>query len=151
MTAIARSALLEVPVSCAYDVVLDVGSYPEFLPGCRAVDILELTPSGLVARVSVAGKGLSESFTTRNEHRANESVQMTLIEGPFEQLQGHWQFTALGDLGCRVDVSVDFVARGLIARMLGSLAGSVADRIVDAFSQRITARASNPAGGQLGQ
>jgi len=148
---IARSALLEVPVSCAYDVVRDVGSYPEFLPGCRAVDILERTPSGLVARVSVAGKGLNESFITRNEHCANESVQMTLVEGPFEQLQGHWQFTALGDLGCRVDMSVDFVARGLIARMLSSLAGSLADRIVDAFSQRITAHASRAAWGQLGQ
>ena len=42
MTQIQRSLLLMVPVATAYQVVADVQSYAEFLPGCDAVEVLEL-------------------------------------------------------------------------------------------------------------
>ena len=137
MALVRKSALLEVPVDFAYQVVLDVARYPEFLPGCDEVTVLETTLDGLVAEVRVAGKGLRESFITSNTHLPNEAVRMSLREGPFERLEGEWVFTPLGDIGCRVDMHIDFVARGLLARLLSTLADRVADRMVDAFSQRI--------------
>lgn len=132
-----RTALLEVPIDVAYDVVVDVLRYPDFLPGCKAVSVLESSDSGLIAKVAVAGRGIHESFVTENVHHPHESVFMYLREGPFERLEGQWLFTPLGDIGCRVDLRIDYLPKGLIAHLLSGFADKAANRLVDAFSQRI--------------
>lgn len=137
MPSLVRSALLEVPPSAAYDVVIDVTQYPEFLPGCTGVSVLQTTPQGLVAQVSVRGAGVQESFVTSNTHTPNELVVMTLQEGPFERLEGRWTFTALGDIGCRIDMHIDYEPKGVLARILSKLDNRVANKMVDAFSERI--------------
>ena len=144
-----KSALLEVPPACAYDVVVDVLRYPEFLPGCEAVEILEQHEGGVVAKVHVAGKGVRDSFVTTNRHTPYEAVHMSLREGPFDVLEGLWLITPLGDLGCRIDMHIEYVPRGVLARVLSGLANRIADRMVDAFSQRMLehAEAAPPATG----
>lgn len=137
MKTLERSALLEVPVPVAYAVIVDVLKYPDFVAGCEQVEILQATPTGLIAQVSVAGKGLRESFVTENTHQPFESVVMSLREGPFEVLEGRWQLTPLGDVGCRVDLRIDFVPKGIVARILSGFTDRIADRLVDAFSDQI--------------
>jgi ribosome-associated toxin RatA of RatAB toxin-antitoxin module len=132
-----RTALLEVPAAVAYDVVTNVTQYPDFLPGCEAVRVLQTTETGLVAEVAVVGAGLHESFVTENQHTPGEAVLMSLREGPFDRLEGQWVFTALGDMGCRVDLRIDYQPRGLLARLLSGLADRIANRLVDAFVARI--------------
>lgn len=137
MPHIIRSALVEAPPSAAYEVVVDVERYPEFLPNCESVRVLETSANGLVAAVTVVGRGLTERFVTSNAHKQNESVLMTLREGPFRHLRGEWIFTPLGDVGCRIDLYLDFAPKGVLARLLSGLADSVANRMVDAFSDRV--------------
>ena len=149
MTELIRTALLEVPPSVAYAVVVDVLSYPEFVPGCKSVSVLETHAAGLVAEVAVAGKGIHESFVTTNQHRLDEMVLMSLREGPFECLEGQWSFTALGDIGCRIDLRIEYIPKGVLARLLSAFADMMANKMVDAFSERIVAehRRRSAAGG----
>ena len=137
MKILQRTALLEVPPRAAYAVVIDVSQYPQFLPGCERVEVLETTPTGLVAEVSVAGKGLQERFVTSNVHQPHETVTMYLQQGPFEHLAGEWSFTPLGEVGCRVDLRIEYIPKGVLARLLAGLADTVANKMVDAFSERI--------------
>tara|TARA_B110000971_G_C20013684_1_gene502832 strand:+ start:1549 stop:2016 length:468 start_codon:yes stop_codon:yes gene_type:complete len=141
MTILTRSSLLMVPVNVAYDVVNDVASYPDFLPAC---DKVELLPSGgegnaehVRARVTTGAKGMTYSFVTTNTCVVNERIEMTLDEGPFEVLEGSWIFKALSDEGCRIDLTLEFVAQGMLSRLLSPMANAVADRMVVAFTQRI--------------
>lgn len=140
MNTLERTALLEVPAAVAYEVVTDVAQYPDFLPGCEAVRVLQTTDAGLVAELAVVGAGLHESFITENQHTPGEAVLMSLREGPFERLEGQWSFTPLGDLGCRIDLRIDYQPIGLLARLLSGLADRVANRLVDAFVARIIAQ-----------
>ena len=55
MPKLTRSALLEVPVATAYQVVCDVVSYPQFVPACDSVTVLEQLEDGLRAKVVVRG------------------------------------------------------------------------------------------------
>lgn len=137
MKTLVRTALLEVPTETAYGVVVDVCRYPQFLPGCERVEVLETTPSGLIAEVAVAGKGLQERFVTANVHQPHEAVTMSLQQGPFEHLEGRWLFTPLGDSGCKVELHIEYLPKGVLARLLGGIADRVANRLVDAFSERI--------------
>ena len=142
MPVISKSALLMVPVQTAYDVVVDVAVYPLFVPACRAVQIisqpsdLELTASVTVGG-SVGGRSIEETFVTHNQHKPGERVDMSLNQGPFERLEGHWQFTRLSDEGCKVELIIEYEPRGMLARILSKLAEPMANRLVDAFSQRI--------------
>lgn len=141
MTVLTRSALLMVPVNIAYGVVNDILSYPEFLPGCNNVELLagqDASSAEIVrARVTAGAKGMTYSFVTSNTCVENERIAMTLDEGPFEVLDGNWFFKAVSDEGCRIDLSLEFVAQGVLARLLSPMAGSIADRMVEAFTQRI--------------
>lgn len=133
--------MVAVPAATAYRVVADVASYPMFLPGCTAVTIVEPLNQAheLVASVRVQGKGLSETFVTKNTHVPDERVTMSLREGPFRSLEGTWTFQALGEDGCRVDLDLLFEPRGLLASMLSPMAEGVANIMVDAFVARIEA------------
>ena len=148
---IARSCLLLVPASAAYSVVADIERYPDFLPACESVKVLSREQDSPDAECSgaeridaevVASKaGANFTFVTRNTGVLNESVSVALIQGPFDALEGEWHFKALGDAGCRVDFRLSFAASGLLSRLINPIAHSVADRMVDAFSHRITALA----------
>ena len=134
------------PVTTAYQVVADVQAYAEFLPGCEAVEVLEtrILPEGIsevVAKVTAASRGLRQEFITTNRCQPSQRIQMSLLEGPFERLEGCWTFQALGDEGCRVALDLEFVAKGLLMKTLGGVVGSVSDRMVDAFAERIQAQA----------
>jgi ribosome-associated toxin RatA of RatAB toxin-antitoxin module len=146
VTQIQRSLLLMAPVTTAYQVVADVQAYAEFLPGCEAVEVLETRIlregiSEVVAKVTAASRGLRQEFITTNRYQPSERIQMSLQEGPFERLEGCWTFQALGDEGCRVALDLEFVAKGLLMKTLGGVVGSVSDRMVDAFAERIQAQA----------
>lgn len=142
MTEISRSCLLMVPVAQAYGVVADIERYPEFLPGCHAVTVLSRRQDvdqvdWVEAAVTAAKAGAEYEFVTLNKGVLNQCIEVSLKSGPFQRLEGEWRFKALGDEGCRIDLQLDFVAAGLLAGLIHPIAQKVADRMVEAFSQRI--------------
>jgi len=52
-------------------------------------------------------------------------------------LEGDWQFTALGDAGCRVEMNLRFEMDSKLAGMvLGKVFEKAADTLVQAFCER---------------
>ena len=142
MARVERSLLLLVPASAAYQVVADVQAYGEFLPGCDSVEVLQERTledgvSEVTARVTASARGLRQEFVTVNRCQPFERIQVQLQEGPFDRLDGCWTFKPVGDEGCRVELELEFIAKGLLMKTLSSVLGSVSDRMVDAFAERI--------------
>jgi len=136
-THIQRSALLPYPVQALYDLVNDVARYPEFLPWCSTAEVLEVSGTHMLARLAVAKGGLSQRFVTRNTLVYGQSIEMSLEEGPFTQLHGIWQFKALNDKACKINLDLAFDYAGpLVRATLGPLFNQAANTLVDAFCQR---------------
>jgi ribosome-associated toxin RatA of RatAB toxin-antitoxin module len=137
-----RSALLPYAASALFEIVNDVRSYPEFLPWCKHAEVLEETDRVLTATLSLSGRGIKESFTTRNTLIPDERINLELVSGPFQSLSGYWQFTPLGDSGCRVDLNLTFQFGGM-AQVFGGPFTRVftraADQLVNAFCTRAQA------------
>ncbi|MEM7077967.1 MAG: type II toxin-antitoxin system RatA family toxin [Pseudomonadota bacterium] len=142
MPKLTRTVLLEVPASAAFAVVADVEAYPEFLPACDSVEVLSHKEDGLIAKVTATGKGMTTAFVTRNVHMPDEALEMRLVEGPLQHLLGKWAFKALGDHGCRVTLDLEYEVGGMLGVLLSGVAEKVADRMVDAFCQRMRRLAS---------
>ncbi len=140
MKTIHKSVLIWHSAPQMFALVADVGRYPEFLPWCSSGQVLEETPDGMVASIGMALGGMKKSFTTRNLHQPNERIQLTLVDGPFSQLEGTWDFKAVGqgDLSaCRVEFSLTYgFASHTLAALVGPVFDKIAGSLVDAFVKR---------------
>ena len=136
-THIQRSALLPYSAAAMYNLINDVERYPEFLPWCSAGEILEQNENFMRAALKIAKGHLSQRFVTKNTLLLNEKVSMALEEGPFSQLQGDWEFKALGESACKISLDLKFDYAGpIIKATLGPLFTQAANTMVDAFCQR---------------
>ena len=136
MPRIIRTAILDAPVTRAYKIVSDVERYPEFLPGCERVTILEPVHEQILIRVDVSWSGFSDSFVTKNRSIINETIQMDLSAGPFNSLNGVWSFSPIGESGSRVGLELNYELKG-IAKLGKQVLERAVDGCVEAFQRRI--------------
>ena len=137
MPRISRSALVMYSAEQMYDLVSDIESYAEFLPGCAGGRIDRQEGEQLEATLEVAKAGLRHSFSTRNKMIPGKSIEMQLLEGPFKHLSGVWTFQPLGDDGCKVSLELEFeMSNKLTQATLGGLIGQMMNAMVDAFGKR---------------
>ena len=136
MPKINRTAILSVDAIRAFEVVNRVEGYPDFLPGCEKVKILESTAEYSMVKVYVAWAGFSESFVTKTWPTEYESIQMEFVEGPFRHLTGKWTFARLGNDGCKVALDLTYEFEGL-ANLASPLIKKSVDQIVKAFEGEI--------------
>ena len=136
MPQINRTAILGVNAIRAFEVVNEVEDYPDFLPGCEKVKILESTAEYSMVRVDVAWAGFSESFVTKTWPTKYESILMEFVEGPFRHLSGKWTFARIGNDGCKVALDLTYEFDGL-ANLASPLMKKSVDQIVRAFEGEI--------------
>lgn len=136
MKRIERSAIVPHDAQQVYALVADIESYPRFLPWCAGARVQE-GPQGVTATLEIGVKGLRQSFTTRNENKPGESIDMHLVDGPFRRFEAAWRFKPLAPHACGISFSleVEFSSRAA-GRLLEPLFAKIADSMVDAFSRR---------------
>ena len=120
-----------------FDLVNDVASYPQFLPGCRGAAVLQRDAETLEARLDLSRAGISQSFVTRNRLHRPERMDLVLVDGPFSEFSGSWVFTPLADNACKVAFSLQFeVQNRLLGAAVGKLFSGIANQMVDAMCER---------------
>ena len=140
MKHVKKSVLLWYSAREMYALVTGVAAYPSFLPWCEKAEVLDEEPSGMTARLHLQFAGLRHAFTTRNAHELDRAVVMSLVDGPFSDLDGTWRFLPIGDdaqAACRVefDLRYAFASRAFEA-VLSPVFDRVANTFVDSFVQR---------------
>ena len=129
-----------------FKVVADVEQYPRFLPWVVGLRVLSREPMSdgrevVLAEMGVGYGALRERYTSRILLKpfSPRAIDVVQTEGPFRQLENHWQFTSENG-GCRVDFSIAFEFR---SRMLNAVATKAFSRIMlrmaDAFEARARA------------
>ncbi|WKD48889.1 type II toxin-antitoxin system RatA family toxin [Microbulbifer spongiae] len=137
MTEIERSALVMYSTEQMFDLVNDVASYPQFLPGCRGAEILYRDEETLEARLELSRAGIRQSFVTRNRLQRPYSMTLNLVNGPFEQFTGQWQFDPLAESACKVTFSLVFSLKSrLVAAAAGKLFSDLANQMVAVMCER---------------
>lgn len=140
ITRIHRSALVPHSAQSMFDLVADVGSYPQFLPWCRRASIAYADGQQMHATLEIAKGPLRKSFTTVNLLNPPNRIDIHLQEGPFRKLEGCWTFEDLTDVGSRVTLDLQFqVAGALLGRTLAPVFGEIANTMVQAFCTRARA------------
>jgi len=137
LDSINRSALVPYTPHEMFVLVTDVAAYPQFMPWCGGAEVLSHEVDEMVARIDFAVASVSKSFTTRNLHQADTEVRMELVDGPFSQLQGRWQFEPLGEQGCKISLFLEYdFSSKMIGMVIGPVFSQIANSLVDAFQKR---------------
>lgn len=144
MTTVHRSALVEKPAKQLYQLVIDVESYPEFLPWCSRASIGEQTDELQVASVSIDAKVKEITFTTRNTLTPHSHIGLQLVEGPFRSLSGEWRFSELSPTASKVELDLEFeFASGALAFAIKPVFQKIAETMLDAFVARANSMGSD--------
>lgn len=137
MYTVKRSALVTHSARKMFTLVNDVPRYQEFLPWCGGSEEINRTDEEVIASIKIAYKGIEKSFTTRNKPEGNRKIILTLVDGPFSELHGIWEFIQLEENASKVklDLQFDFSNR-LLGAVVGPVFRRIADSMVDSFVQR---------------
>jgi len=124
-----------------YDLVADVGNYPQFLPWCAAARVRRTVPGeGCVvmeADLVISFKVFRERFGSRVTLWSDAyKIDTEYIDGPFKVMKSTWSFRDV-EGGCEVSFFVDFEFRNAILQsVIGLVFNDAMQRIVRAFERR---------------
>ena len=136
-TSVQKSALVPYTPAEMFDLVADIEAYPEFLPWCSAAKIAHKSADEVTATIDIQKAGVEKSFTTHNRHQVRKMIEMRLVEGPFQRLEGYWRFDPLGDSGCKVSLDLEFeFSSRVLGMVIGPIFNQIANTLVDSFQRR---------------
>lgn len=148
MPAFKTSRLVKHSASQMYDLVVDVESYPQFVPLCAGLRVKKRSEAKgqlhLVADMSIGYKAIRESFTSKAicDPKTME-IHVQYVDGPFKHLRNRWKFTNIepregtGNC-CRVEFEIEYEFK---SRALALLMGSVFDVAFRSFAEAFEKRA----------
>lgn len=135
------------------DLVGDVDRYPEFVPwinGMRTWNARDLGEGvdTLDAEAGVGFSFLKERFATRvRRNRAVQSIDVSLLSGPFRKLANRWEFFE-AEGGTRVEFDIDFEFKSrLLDGMLTANFHHAVDRLMACFEDRARTLYGAPSSG----
>ncbi|MEW6993137.1 type II toxin-antitoxin system RatA family toxin [Colwelliaceae bacterium MEBiC 14330] len=137
MPTISRSALVMYSVEQMFQLINDIQAYPSFLPDCNDSKIINQSEQTVTASLLVSKGGLSKWFTTKNTFESNTKVHMSLVDGPFKQLDGYWLLTPLSESACKVSLELDYeFSSKLVSLAFGKVFGHFSNNLVRVFTER---------------
>lgn len=126
-----------------FDLVADVERYPEFLPWCTALRIIQQDvrhgEGTMTADMVVAYKVFRERFRSRvTLGRAEKRIEAAYVDGPFRNLENRWRFTDKPEGGSEIDFEIAFEFKNFL---LQATAQAVFDKAFARMSEAFVKRA----------
>jgi len=128
-----------------FDLVLDVQSYPDFLPWCLSSYITNIEDSSFEAELLIGFKLFKESFGSCVQFERPYSIEVTPTYGPFRKMQNVWSFETEDYDVCRIDFYLDFEFRSLLLnKVMGILFYEAVQKMVNCFENRAVQKYGSP-------
>ena len=120
-----------------FDLVADIGRYPEFLPWVQGMRVGPVQNGVVVADMIVGFRMIREKFTSRVTLDRPRTVHVDYLDGPMKHLFNDWTFRDAAGGGCEIDFAVDFEFRNKAFEKLAGLFFTQAfEKMVGAFVAR---------------
>ncbi len=136
-----RQAIVRHNAQEMFTLVNDIKRYPEFLKWCHDSHLLEESKNSMTAGLTVSLAGFKQKFTTKNDLFYEEDhryrIQLSLINGPFENLNGYWLFSPLNNQASKIELYLEFNFKsGILNNAFKKGFGMIAQQLVSDFVKR---------------
>lgn len=121
-----------------FNLVADVGSYPDFLPWCTATRILQQNEAGMIAEMAVGYKSIRERYKSNVElNRDAMMIDVTAVDGPFKHLRNQWHFEKCNIDQCKIHFHIEFeFSSWILQQIIGAFFEDAVAKMVSAFETR---------------
>ncbi|MFN8770151.1 MAG: type II toxin-antitoxin system RatA family toxin [Neisseriaceae bacterium] len=134
MNEIKKSVIVPHTPQRIFEIVSDIEHYPNYLPWCSKSEIRRENENVVIGSVFIEYLKIKTHFVTKNINTPYSKIDMELVEGPFKFMQGSWQFTPLGENGCKIDFVLKYkFTNSIIERVIGPVFNYITKNIVDSF------------------
>ena len=138
-----KTRLLGYGWSELFDLVLDMKSYPEFVPNCRAVKMLsskrqEPGKTIIISRMTVGFLAFQIDYANRTVgDEIARRISVEALDGPMRYLRVGWDFEAVDEDHTQLHFSVDYEFNNPILSAVASRAfNAMFGEILNAFERR---------------
>jgi ribosome-associated toxin RatA of RatAB toxin-antitoxin module len=137
MHKISKTAIVPYSARQMFDLVNDINNYPQFLNWCKDSKILTQNDQAITAFIEVSKGPFKQKFTTKNKLYPNSKITMNLIDGPFKELAGTWEFISLNKSAVKIIFNLEFAfATKILDISLSPAFSHIAKTQLDAFVLR---------------
>ncbi len=120
-----------------YNIIINVKSYPEFLPWCKESEIInKIDENNFDAVLTIGYKALDESYTSKVKGIYLKQIHSFAITGPFKHLDSNWIFKRVGK-SCEVKFELNYEFKSFfLAKIMGSIFQKASEKMFSAFEKR---------------
>lgn len=120
-----------------FDLVADIESYPKFLPWCSEAKIIHSEQDSCIAELVLYFAPLSYKYTSKVDYDRNApSINVSLVEGPFECLNNIWNFKEQNGK-TQIDFSIELGCKSkMLEKMVGLMFERALAKLISAFQKR---------------
>ena len=134
-----REEVVNQPAKKLFDIVLDIGSYPEYIPWCTRMVINERKSSEIFADMYVQYKFiLSQKFGSYVKFNSNQlTIETHYIEGPLKDLTTNWKFEEITRSRSKIIFNVDFEFKNIIHQKVAeTFYPLIENKMINSFKER---------------
>ena len=134
MNYINKSEEINVGHELIFALINNVGEYHKFLPWCSDSRIISDINNQMSAEIEISKNFVSWKFSTENTYDINKKINIKLIDGPFNHLEGYWKFKKLDDYNTVVELYLEYKFDSKIIELsIKPIFSTIMSSILDSF------------------
>ena len=108
MKKIYKQEEINIDVQTIFNLINDIENYPSFLPWCTQTEVTKESENINIGKIFISKSFIKWNFSTKNLIASNKSITLSLVDGPFDELNGQWSFKPIDENNTRVTLEIDY-------------------------------------------
>ena len=134
MNYIKKRESINIEVQTIFNLINQVDKYSDFLPWCKKSKIISDTNNVMIGVITVSKNFADWTFTTKNNYIKNKKINLRLVDGPFNHLNGCWNFSEIDKNNTLIDFNLEYeFSNKMIELTLKPVFSSIMLSILDSF------------------
>ena len=134
MKKIYKQEEINVDVQTIFNLINNIENYPSFLPWCTKTEVTEESEKSKIGKIFISKSFIKWNFSTKNLIDINKSINLSLIDGPFDELNGQWSFKSIDKNNTHVTLEIDYKFKNsLIEISIEPIFSSIMNSILKSF------------------
>jgi ribosome-associated toxin RatA of RatAB toxin-antitoxin module len=134
MKRIYKEEEINVAMSIIFNLINNIEEYPKFLPWCKKTEVTKESENLQIGKIFISKSFINWSFSTKNIIDRNKSISLSLIDGPFDKLDGSWNFKEIDDNNTLVSLEINYKFKNsLIELSIEPIFTTIMNSILESF------------------
>ena len=134
-----REEIINHPAKRLFEIVIDIESYPEYIPWCTRMVVSERKSNEIFADMYVQYKFiLTQKFGSHVIFNSNElTIETNYIEGPLKDLTTNWKFEEINSSKSKIIFNVNFEFKNFIHQKVAeTFYPLIENKMIKSFKER---------------